>query len=163
MREPRPLPAARSARFAVGTRREVGREARARLRRRMPTAIELVYRNANTLAIGFAASERASDVIVSLATYRSGVNLYFLYGVGLPDPHRVLQGKGSGSVGVLPACRPDGTRAPDAYISAQRRIGRSSGRAAHLSERARCVWAVMYRWASNLRTVLPKVIDLTVP
>ena len=40
--------------------RKVVREARAKLRRRLPTAIELVYDNYNALAIGFASTERAA-------------------------------------------------------------------------------------------------------
>lgn len=75
--------------------RRVVRQARTRLRRRMPTAIELVYDNYNALAIGFASSERMSDAIVSLAVYARGVNLYFLYGVALPDPHHLLLGSGN--------------------------------------------------------------------
>ena len=74
---------------------KVVREARAKLRRRLPTAIELVYDNYNALAIGFASSERASDAIVSLAVYARGVNLYFIYGVALADPHHLLLGSGN--------------------------------------------------------------------
>ena len=73
----------------------LARDARARLRRRLPAASELVYDNANALAIGFAASERPSDVIVSLAVYARGVNLYFIYGAVLDDPHHLLQGSGN--------------------------------------------------------------------
>jgi hypothetical protein len=75
--------------------RTLVRQARAKLRRRMPTAIELVYDNYNALAIGFASSERASDAIVSLAVYARGVNLYFIYGAALADPHHLLQGSGN--------------------------------------------------------------------
>jgi len=71
------------------------RRARAELRRRMPTAVELVYDNYNALAIGFSSSERTSDAIVSLAVYARGVNLYFIYGAHLPDPDHVLQGGGN--------------------------------------------------------------------
>ncbi len=82
------------ARFDPAIRRLV-REARAKLRRRLPTAIELVYDNYNALAIAFASSERQSDVIVTLAVYARGVNLYFIYGVALADPHRLLIGSGN--------------------------------------------------------------------
>jgi hypothetical protein len=58
------------------------------LRRRFATAVELVYDNYNALAIGWGATERASDVIVSLAVYASGVNLYFMQGARLPDPRQ---------------------------------------------------------------------------
>jgi len=61
----------------------------------MPTALELVYDNARSLAIGFASSERSSDAIVSLAIYARGVNLYFIYGAALADPHGLLMGSGS--------------------------------------------------------------------
>jgi hypothetical protein len=77
---------------AIGT---LVRAARARLRRRLPTALELVYDNYNALAIGFASSERMSDIIVSLAVYARGVNLYFMYGAALADPHHLLLGAGN--------------------------------------------------------------------
>jgi hypothetical protein len=71
------------------------RAARAKLRKRLPAAVELVYDNYNALAIGFASSEKRGDWIVSLAVYARGVNLYFIYGVALPDPHGLLQGSGN--------------------------------------------------------------------
>jgi hypothetical protein len=83
------------ARFdpAIATR---VRSARAIVRKRFfPTAVELVYDNYNALAIAFGPTERASDAIVSLAVYARGVNLYFIYGATLPDPHRLLQGAGT--------------------------------------------------------------------
>ena len=76
----------------------IGRLARAilsRLRTRMPSANQLVYDNYNALAIGFAATERASDVIVSLALYPRWVSLFLMHGVGLPDPQKLLRGKGT--------------------------------------------------------------------
>jgi hypothetical protein len=75
--------------------RRLVREARTKLRQRMPTAIELVYANARAVAIGFASSERKSDAIVSLAVYDRGVNLYFIYGAALADPHHLLIGSGN--------------------------------------------------------------------
>ena len=71
------------------------RAARTRLRKRMPAAVELVYDNYNALAIAFASSEKRGDWIVSLAVYARGVNLYFMYGVALPDPNGLLQGSGN--------------------------------------------------------------------
>ena len=75
--------------------RALVRDARAKLRTLMPTALELVYSNRNAVAIGFASSERRADWIVSLAVYRRGVNLYFIYGVALNDPLGLLQGSGN--------------------------------------------------------------------
>jgi hypothetical protein len=71
------------------------RAARTRLRRRFPTAVELVYDNYNALAIGFGPTERASDAMVSLAAYARGVSLYFLHGARLKDPKNLLKGKGN--------------------------------------------------------------------
>ena len=74
---------------------KLARAARSAMRKRFPTAVELVYDNYNALAIGFATTERTSDVIVSVAVYASGVNLYFMYGRSLPDPEKLLQGEGN--------------------------------------------------------------------
>ena len=65
------------------------------MRKRFPSAVELVYDNYNALAIGFGPNERASDAIFSIAVYARGVNLYFMYGRSLPDPQKLLQGQGS--------------------------------------------------------------------
>jgi hypothetical protein len=68
---------------------------RAALRKRFPTAVELVYDNYNALAIGFGPNERTSEAIVSLAVYARGVNLYFTQGARLADPREILQGNGN--------------------------------------------------------------------
>ena len=72
------------------------RAARAVLRQRFfPTAHELVYDNYNALAIGYSSTDRVSDVVLSLAVYAKGVNLYFFYGASLDDPDKLLQGAGN--------------------------------------------------------------------
>ena len=71
------------------------RAARAKLRKRLPTAIELVYDNYNALAIGFGPTERTRDAILSLAVYARGVNLYFIHGATLPDREHLLEGNGT--------------------------------------------------------------------
>jgi len=71
------------------------RSARSALRKRLPTAIELIYDNYNALAIGWGPNERTSQAIVSLAVYARGVNLYFIHGASLPDPRRRLEGDGN--------------------------------------------------------------------
>src|SRR5271165_5929771 len=71
------------------------RAARAALRRQFPTAIEVVYDNYNFFVIGFCATERPSDCIVSLAANAKGVGLSFYYGATLPDPHKILLGSGN--------------------------------------------------------------------
>jgi hypothetical protein len=71
------------------------RACRSALRKRLPTANELVYDNYNFLAIGYSASERPSDCVVSLAAAANGVGLSFYYGATLPDPDGILLGSGN--------------------------------------------------------------------
>jgi hypothetical protein len=72
----------------------LGHAALAKMRGRLPGAIELVYDNYNALAIGFGPTERASDVIFSIALYPRWVSLFFLRGADLPDPQKLLKGSG---------------------------------------------------------------------
>lgn len=65
-----------------------------KMRARLPGAVQLVYDNYNALVIGFGPTERASEAIFSIALYPRWVNLFFLHGVGLPDPKRLLKGNG---------------------------------------------------------------------
>ena len=65
------------------------------LRKRLPTANELVYDNYNFFVIGYCPSERPSDCIVSIAAGANGVGLSFYHGSTLPDPHQILLGSGS--------------------------------------------------------------------
>lgn len=67
----------------------------ARMRARLPGAVELVYDNYNALAIGFGPSERTSNAIFSIALYPRWVSLFFLHGASLPDPQKLLKGKGN--------------------------------------------------------------------
>jgi hypothetical protein len=71
------------------------RSTRAAVRKRFPTAIELIYDNYNFFVMGFCTTERASDCIVSLAANAKGVGLCFYWGATLPDPHKILLGNGN--------------------------------------------------------------------
>jgi hypothetical protein len=71
------------------------RSVRSALRRRFPTANELVYDNYNFFVIGYCSTERPSDCIVSLAANAKGVGLSFYYGATLPDPDKLLLGTGN--------------------------------------------------------------------
>jgi len=74
---------------------KVIRASRAALRKRFPTANELVYDNYNFFVIGFSATERSSDCLVSLVANAKGVGLSFYYGATLPDPANILLGSGN--------------------------------------------------------------------
>ena len=71
------------------------REALAKMRIRLPGAVELVYDNYNALAIGFSPTERTSDSLFSIAVFPRWVSLFFAKGAGLPDPEGLLQGTGN--------------------------------------------------------------------
>src|SRR6185295_1958708 len=71
------------------------RAARAKMRKRIPQALELVYDNYNFFVIGYGPSEKASDAIFSLAAQAKGLSLCFLQGARLPDPGRLLRGSGN--------------------------------------------------------------------
>lgn len=75
--------------------RSVAAAALAKMRRRLPGAIELVYDNYYALVVGFGPSERPSDALFSLAIYPQHVTLCFLYGVELDDPEKLLAGGGN--------------------------------------------------------------------
>ena len=73
----------------------LARVARAKLRKRLPGAIEMVYDNYNALVIGFSPTERPSDAILSIVIYPKRVSICFIQGKHLPDPDGVLQGDGN--------------------------------------------------------------------
>jgi hypothetical protein len=81
------------AKFSRADQRLI-RAVRAALRKRLPSANELVYDNYNFLVIGYSPTERPSDAILSIAARANGVGLCFIYGATLPDPRRVLLGSG---------------------------------------------------------------------
>ncbi len=66
-----------------------------RMKARIPGATILVYDNYNALAIGFGPGDKAGEAILSLAVMPRWVTLCFLWGVHLPDPHKLLKGDGS--------------------------------------------------------------------
>src|SRR5436190_12127547 len=83
------------------------RHALAFLEGRLPTAARLVYDNYNALVVGFASGEKASDAFLSIALYPKYVRLFFLRGVDLEDPTRLLEGSGAQvrSIKLKPASR----------------------------------------------------------
>ena len=70
------------------------RAVRAVMRKRLPTANELVWDNYNFFVIGYSPTERPTDSIVSIAARASSVGLCFIRGASLPDPKKLLLGSG---------------------------------------------------------------------
>ena len=81
------------SKFAVEDQRLI-RAVRAAVRKRFPTANELVWDNYNFFVIGYSPTLRPSDSIVSIAARANGVGLCFIHGAGLPDPTQRLGGTG---------------------------------------------------------------------
>lgn len=74
--------------------RAQAKEALAKIRKRLPGAVEMVYDNYNALVIGFGPTEKPSDAIFSIVIYPHWVTLCFLHGAKLSDPQRRLKGSG---------------------------------------------------------------------
>ena len=70
------------------------RAVRSAVRRRVPTANELVWDNYNFFVIGYSPTERPTDSILSIAARANGVGLCFIQGASLPDPKGLLLGSG---------------------------------------------------------------------
>lgn len=94
-REPTPAALLRSwaDRYAPQIRARF-RAVRAALRKRLPTANELVYDYGNALVISYAPADKGIDGILAIRVSAGGVALYFNQATQLPDPKRLLKGTG---------------------------------------------------------------------
>src|SRR6476660_2957538 len=70
------------------------RAVRSAVRKRLPTANELVWDNYNFFVIGYSPTERPTDSILSIAARANGVGLCFIQGATLQDPENLLLGSG---------------------------------------------------------------------
>jgi hypothetical protein len=75
----------------IGT---LAQAALAKMRARLPGAVELVYDKYNALVIGFGGTERTSEEIFSMTLFPRWVSLFFMNGTTLPDPQKLLKGSG---------------------------------------------------------------------
>jgi len=82
------------AEFAPAHQRLIG-ATRRRLRKRLPTAHELVYEYRDSFVISYSPNERGYEGVLALRASANGVRLYFNRGKGLPDPEKLLRGAGS--------------------------------------------------------------------
>ena len=64
------------------------------LRKRFPTANELVYDYSRSLVISYSPNERGIDAVVAMSADSNGVRLFFNNGPSLPDPGGILLGDG---------------------------------------------------------------------
>ena len=70
------------------------RSVRNALRKRFPSADELVYNYPNAFVIAYSPTERGSDAVVSISAGAGGLRLVFTQGATLPDPKKILLGSG---------------------------------------------------------------------
>jgi hypothetical protein len=68
---------------------------RRRLRKRLPTAHEIVYEYRDWFVISYSPNERGYEGVLAIRASANGVSLYFNRGKELPDPAKLLQGSGS--------------------------------------------------------------------
>jgi hypothetical protein len=80
--------------FAPAHQRLIG-AMRRWLRKRLPTAHEVVYEYKGFFVISYSPNERGYEGVLGLRASADGVRLYFNRGKGSPDPEKLLQGSGS--------------------------------------------------------------------
>ncbi len=62
------------------------------LRKRFPSANELVYDYSHSLVIGYSPNENGIESVVAFSASADGLRLYFMNGPKLPDPKKMLLG-----------------------------------------------------------------------
>ena len=82
------------ARFAPAHERLIGSMRRS-LKKRLPTAHELVYEYRDCFVISYSPDDRGYEGVLALRASEEGVKLYFNRGKGLPDPEKLLRGSGN--------------------------------------------------------------------
>ena len=82
------------AKFAAADQRLI-RAVRSAMRKRLPSAQELVYDNYNFFVIGYSPTDRPSDAILSITARAGSVGLCFVHGATLDDPAGILKGSGN--------------------------------------------------------------------
>jgi len=68
---------------------------RRELRKRLPTAHEVVYEYKDFFVISYSPNERGYEGVLAIRASANGVRLYFNRGKELPDPAKLLQGSGN--------------------------------------------------------------------
>ena len=80
--------------FAPAHLRLIGAMRRS-LRKRLPTAHEVVYEYRDFFVISYSPDDRGYEGVLAIRASANGVKLYFNRGKELPDPAKLLQGSGN--------------------------------------------------------------------
>ena len=123
------------AKFAPAHQRLIG-AMRRWLRKRLPTAHEVVYeyRNLGAVVISYSPNERGYEGVLVIRATADGVRLYFSRGKELPDPAKLLHGSSQTRFidveGASTLARPEVARLTEEAIARNRvpfaRAGRGS-------------------------------------
>ncbi len=70
------------------------RSVRSAVRKRLPSANELVYDYNTFFVISYSSTERPTDAVIATAARPDGLRLYLMQGPQLPDPKKLLEGSG---------------------------------------------------------------------
>jgi hypothetical protein len=81
------------ATFAPAHLRLIGAMRRS-LRKRLPTAYEVVYEYRDFFVISYSPDDRGYEGVLAIRASANGVSLYFNHSKELPDPAKLLQGSG---------------------------------------------------------------------
>ncbi len=98
---------------------------RAALRKRFPTANELVYDYGFSLVVGYSPTENGIESIVSSSCRAEGLSLYFMHGPQLPDPKKLLMGSAK-QVRFIPVESADRVEHPDVEALIVAAIGKAA-------------------------------------
>ena len=122
------------ARFAPAHLRLIG-AVRQWLRKRLPTAHEIVYEYRDFFVLSYSPNEHGYEGVLASRASANGVMLYFNRGKDLPDPAKLLQGSGNQTrwihlEGASALARPEVARLIEEAIARNRvpfaRTGRGS-------------------------------------
>ena len=122
------------AKFAPAHLRLIG-AMRRWLRKRLPTAHEVVYEYRDWFVISYSPNEHGYEGVLAIRASADGVKLYFNQGKELPDPEKLLQGSGNQTrsmdlEGASTVARPEVARLIDEALARNRvpfaRTGRGS-------------------------------------
>jgi hypothetical protein len=113
------------------------------LRKRLPTAYEVVYeyQNQGAVVISFSPNDHGYAGVLAIRADADGVKLYFTRGKELPDPAKLLQGAGSqvrliDVEGVSTLARPEVACLIDAAIALNRVPFAGAGRGSVVMSRS---------------------------
>src|SRR5262249_40673527 len=129
------------AKFAPVHLRLIGAMRRS-LRKRLPTAHEVVYeyRNLGAVVISFSPNEHGYEGVLTIRADADGVKLYFSRGKEMPDPAKLLQGSAQtrwiNMEGTSTLARPEVARLIDEAIALNRVPFAGAGRGSVVMSRS---------------------------